>query len=114
MQDRKPLNDKGLRHGHWLVFYAPSSDNIWYEAYFVNGVECGYEMNTIPFSKREKYINTMQDKKPRDEQGEPNGNWVVYYPKSNVLWYTANFVNGDLRGHFEHNVVKTEKVYYAK
>lgn len=54
MRDKKPFNDKGQRHGHWLVFYAPSSDNIWYEAYYINGVECGYEILTNPFGKREK------------------------------------------------------------
>ena len=54
MQDKRPYNEKGQRHGHWLVLYSLSSDNIWYEAYYVNGVELGYEMNTNPFGRREK------------------------------------------------------------
>jgi hypothetical protein len=54
MRDKKPLNDKGQRHGHFLVYYSPSSDNLWWEAYFINGVEHGYEMTTYPFGKREK------------------------------------------------------------
>jgi hypothetical protein len=54
MRDKKPVNKKRQRHGHWLVYYAPSSDSIWYEAHFVNGVEHGYEMVTNPLGKREK------------------------------------------------------------
>jgi hypothetical protein len=57
MRDKKPFNEKGQIHGHWLVFYAPSSDNIWYEGYYVNGVEHGYEMATHPIRNREKTYN---------------------------------------------------------
>ena len=56
----------------------------------------------------------MQDKKPKNEKSEPHGYWVIYYPKSEFLWYTANFINGDFRGYFEHNIVKSQKVYYAR
>lgn len=54
MRDKKPFNANGQRHGHWLVFYCPTSDNIWFEANYVNGEELGHEMKTNPFGKREK------------------------------------------------------------
>ena len=49
-----PSNEKGEAHGHWVVYYAPSSDSVWYEGNYVNGVEYGYEMVTIPTMYRHK------------------------------------------------------------
>ena len=54
MRDKKPTNEQRRPHGHWVVYYAPSSDEVWFECNYVNGVEFGYIMTTTPSGKREK------------------------------------------------------------
>jgi hypothetical protein len=54
MRDKKPRNEKSQAHGYWLVYYAPSSDSVWYEGNYVNGMLLGYEMVTIPTMYRYK------------------------------------------------------------
>lgn len=56
----------------------------------------------------------MQDKKPKNKQGRANGHWVLYYEGTNKIWYTANFINNERRGHFQHYFVKNVNEYYAR
>ena len=34
-QDIKPVNDKGERHGYWIIYYL--NGNLWYKGYYING-----------------------------------------------------------------------------
>ncbi len=54
MRDKMPKNEKGQAHGHWITYYAPSSDEVWFEGHYINGVEYGYETTTLPYGKGEK------------------------------------------------------------
>ena len=40
----------------------------------------------------------MQDKTPRNEQGEPHGHWEIYLP-TGELWYMEHYINGIVYGY---------------
>jgi hypothetical protein len=40
----------------------------------------------------------MQDKTPRNEQGEPHGHWEIYLP-TGELWYMEHYINGVVYGY---------------
>ena len=37
-----PYNEQGQSHGHWIVY--DTKNEFWYECYYANGVEHGYEL----------------------------------------------------------------------
>ncbi len=39
MQDNKPHNEKGQRHGYWIIHHG--NDNLWFNGYYISGVEHG-------------------------------------------------------------------------
>lgn len=41
----------------------------------------------------------MQDKMPRNEQGQRHGRWEIYR-STGQLWHISTYVNGDLYGMF--------------
>ena len=58
----------------------------------------------------------MQDKTPRNEQGQKHGYWEVYY-YNGLLSFTVNFINGNPYGHFESYWIDGQlqhNKYYAK
>jgi hypothetical protein len=42
MQDKKPKNAQGLKHGRWEIYYC---HNLWRIVNYINGVECGYRLH---------------------------------------------------------------------
>jgi antitoxin component YwqK of YwqJK toxin-antitoxin module len=80
----------------------------------------------------------MQDKTPRNEQGQPDGYYETYYGNGRLshkglfvngksfgchknywgdgsLWYEGNYINSERYGYYEdHWVQPIDKIYYAK
>lgn len=54
MRDKTPFNENGQPHGHWIVFRSAISNTIWYEAYYINGEQYGYEISTRRFENHEE------------------------------------------------------------
>jgi hypothetical protein len=42
MQDKKPVNEKGQRHGHWVWYWGSDCKKIMLKAYYVNDRPYGY------------------------------------------------------------------------
>ena len=64
----------------------------------------------------------MQDKQnqePKNERGEPHGQWMCYY-EDGTLWFMDNNINGDVYGYGVYQECDNEgndyyvKVYYAR
>jgi antitoxin component YwqK of YwqJK toxin-antitoxin module len=80
----------------------------------------------------------MQNKKPRNDNGMPHGNWETYYDNRQLshkgffidgrrngfhesyyengnVDYKGNFINGEVYGYWEeHWVTKIDKEYHAR
>ena len=42
MQDKKPKNEKGQRHGHWLLYWNYRNvAQVMFDLHFVNGIASG-------------------------------------------------------------------------
>ena len=39
MQDNRPHNNQGQKHGYWMVHH--SNNNLWYNGYYLNGEHYG-------------------------------------------------------------------------
>jgi hypothetical protein len=54
MQDKRPKNEKGQRHGHWEMYRDDGS--VWYICNYINGFWYGYfEHHRFPRLTREYY-----------------------------------------------------------
>lgn len=53
----------------------------------------------------------MQDKKPRNENGQPHGKWEVFRINGE-LWYTFNYVNGFRYGY--GIILNRDKFYFCQ
>ena len=42
MQDKKPHNEKGQRHGHWVWYWGSDCKKIMLKAHYVNDRPYGY------------------------------------------------------------------------
>ena len=59
-------------------------------------------------------MNTMQDKRPYNEQGQAHGYWEATWHDGG--WYKGHFVNHMAKGYFEidwFGTGNTEYFYYA-
>jgi hypothetical protein len=57
-------------------------------------------------------MNIMQDKTPRNEQGQRHGLWETRWNEWEVI---ANFVNDEAYGYVEgHSETTLDKRYYAR
>jgi antitoxin component YwqK of YwqJK toxin-antitoxin module len=50
MQDKTPFNDKGKRHGRWIVYYE--NNNQPFMATYVNGIEYGLLIDSTYITKK--------------------------------------------------------------
>lgn len=42
MQDKRPKNEKGQRHGHWMLYWYSFTDSqVMFDLHFVNGIVSG-------------------------------------------------------------------------
>lgn len=41
MQDKRPYNKKGQKHGYWVTYF--STGEIWWLENYVNGKQCGLD-----------------------------------------------------------------------
>jgi antitoxin component YwqK of YwqJK toxin-antitoxin module len=57
----------------------------------------------------------MQNNRPRNDKGHPNGKWVVYH-NNGQLHFIKNYIDGVRYGYFEYHR-RTGKItyhYYAR
>lgn len=52
----------------------------------------------------------MQNKKPRNDKGQPHGYWEIYWGEK--LYYKGNYINGNPMGYYYFGC--SEKRYYAR
>jgi hypothetical protein len=58
MQDKKPYNEQGYKHGQWIVRHDteghPNYGKLFFIEHYINGVRVGYEENHWSFQKTER------------------------------------------------------------